>query len=80
MGNDFVPGVGVSTVDGGRSIRSLSIGLLGSLSGGVKGLAVSGVVDVDRGPPCGVQVSGVVDIAGDSSGVQTAVNLGCSLP
>ncbi|HLK39587.1 MAG TPA: hypothetical protein VKU41_22680 [Polyangiaceae bacterium] len=72
VGADVVPGVGVSTVDGGRSTRSLSVGVLGSLSGGVKGLAVSGLVDIDRGPLCGLQVSGVVNIADDSSGLQSA--------
>ena len=36
------------------------------------GLAVSGVVSVDLGSLCGVQVSGVANVAGDSSGAQIA--------
>jgi hypothetical protein len=72
VGVDFAPGVGVSTVDRGRSIRSFSLGALGALSGGVKGLAVSGVVDISHGPLCGLQVAGVVNVAADSRGAQIA--------
>jgi hypothetical protein len=74
---DFAPWVGVSTKDQGRSIRNLSIGVAGELSGGLKGLAVSGGVDVDSGPLCGVQVSSAVNVAGDSRGAQItgAVNV-----
>lgn len=78
---DFAPWVGVSTVDQGRSIRNLSLGIVGELSGGLKGIAVSGGVDVDDGPLCGVQVSGAVNVAGDSRGAQItgAVNVAQSL-
>jgi hypothetical protein len=74
---DFAPWVGVSTKDQGRSIRNLSIGIAGELSGGLTGLAVSGGVNVDDGPLCGVQVSGAVNVAGDSRGAQVtgAVNI-----
>jgi hypothetical protein len=69
---DFAPWVGVSTADQGRSIRNLSIGIAGELSGGLKGLALSGAVNVDLGPLCGVQVSGAVNLAGDARGAQIA--------
>jgi hypothetical protein len=69
---DFVPYVGVSTADQGQSVRNASFGVLGALSGGVKGAAVSSVVDIASGPLCGVQVSGVVSVAGPSVGVQVA--------
>jgi len=67
---DFVPWLGVSTVDQGRSIRRFSLGALGALSGGVQGLAVSGLVDLDRGPLCGLQLSGIASVAADARGVQ----------
>jgi hypothetical protein len=69
---DFAPFAGVSTVDRGRSIRNLSLGLVGELSGGVKGVAVSGALALDRGPLCGVQVAGIVDVARESKGAQIA--------
>ena len=74
---DFAPWVGASTADKGRSIRNLSIGIAGELSGGLKGLALSGAVNVDIGALCGVQVSGAVNVAGDSRGAQItgAVNV-----
>lgn len=72
VGVDFLPFLGVSTADRGRSIRGLSLGALGDLSGGVHGLALSGVVSVAAGGLCGAQLAGVANIAQDSSGVQIA--------
>lgn len=72
VGVDFLPWLGVSTTDRGRSIRNFSLGALGDLSGGVHGVALSGVVSADLGSLCGVQVSGVANLAGDSSGAQIA--------
>jgi hypothetical protein len=71
-GVDFVPLAGVSTVDRGQSMRHLSLGVLGELSGGVKGAAVSGVLALDLGPLCGVQVAGIADVAADAQGAQIA--------
>jgi hypothetical protein len=71
-GVDLAPFAGVSTVDRGRSIRNFSLGIAGDLSGGVKGVAVSGALALARGPLCGAQVAGAVDVAGDSTGAQIA--------
>jgi hypothetical protein len=69
---DFLPWVGMSSVDQGRSIRSLSVGALGALSGGVDGVAVSGVADVDLGSLCGLQIAGIASVAGAAVGVQVS--------
>jgi hypothetical protein len=71
IGIDFAPWLGMSAAYPG-AVRSVSLGTLGGLSGGVKGLSVNGVVDVNRGPLCGLQVSGVVNTATDTSGAQIA--------
>ncbi len=72
VGVDLAPWIGVSTADAGRSIRSFSFGALGALSGGVRGLAMSGLVDISRGPLCGLQVSGIVNIAANARGAQVS--------
>jgi hypothetical protein len=69
---DFLPGVGMSTIDGGRAVRRISVGALGALSGGVRGAAISGIADVDRGPVCGFQLAGIVNVATAVAGAQTA--------
>jgi hypothetical protein len=72
VGVDFVPYAGTSSVDGGGGVRALSIGVLGTASGGVRGAALSGLVNLDRGPVCGVELAGLVNIAEGVSGVQLA--------
>jgi hypothetical protein len=72
LGADFVPYAGTSSFDGGRSVRSLSIGALGAVSGGIDGVAVSGLVNADVGPVCGAEVGGLVDVSAGVEGVQAS--------
>jgi hypothetical protein len=67
---DFVPYAGTSSFDGGGSVRAVSIGALGAMSSGVKGVAVSGLVNLDAGPVCGTEVAGLVNVAAGVDGVQ----------
>jgi hypothetical protein len=70
LGVDFVPAAGTSSFDRGSSIRAVSIGALGAVSSGIDGAAVSGLVNVDAGPVCGVEVAGLVNVAAGVEGVQ----------
>jgi hypothetical protein len=72
VGVDLAPWVGMSSVGQGRSSRNLSLGLVGALTGGVKGLAASGAVNVDSGPVCGAELAGAVNVGGDVRGAQIA--------
>lgn len=72
FGLDFAPGVGFSSIDGGRTSRRVSIGALGALSGGVHGVAIGGIVDVERGPVCGLELAGITNLAAATSGAQIA--------
>jgi hypothetical protein len=72
IGVDFAPFAGTSSVDGGSGVRALSIGVLGTVSGGVRGTALSGLVNLDRGPVCGVELAGLVNVAEGFDGVQLA--------
>ncbi|HJL16895.1 MAG TPA: hypothetical protein RMH99_14620 [Sandaracinaceae bacterium LLY-WYZ-13_1] len=57
-GIDFAPGVGVSTAFGGRERRTLSLGVLGALTGGLDGVGLSSTLDLSLGDVNGVQVAG----------------------
>ena len=70
FGLDFVPGLGSSSAFGVEHRRHLSIGVIGALSGGVDGVALSGVVDIAVGDVYGLQLSSVLSIAGPVHGVQ----------
>jgi hypothetical protein len=72
VGVDFVPLVGTSSIDAGRSVRTLSIGALGAVSSGIGAVAVSGLVNVDAGPVCGVEAAGLVNVAGRVEGLQVS--------
>jgi hypothetical protein len=72
FGIDFVPFAGTSSVDGGRSVRDVSIGALGAVSSGVYGAAISGLVNLDAGPVCGAEVAGLVNVAGGVEGLQVS--------
>jgi hypothetical protein len=67
---DFVPYAGTSSFEGTASIRTISIGALGAASSGVDGAAVSGLVNVDAGPVCGVEAAGLVNVASGFQGAQ----------
>ena len=51
-------------------MRSISIGALGALSGGVRGLAASGLFNADAGPVCGAEIAGLANVAAGVEGVQ----------
>jgi hypothetical protein len=72
IGVDFVPFAGTSSVDGGSGVRALSLGVLGTVSGGVRGAALSGLVNLDRGPVCGLEIAGLANVAEDMEGAQLA--------
>jgi hypothetical protein len=72
VGVDFVPFAGTSSFDAGRSVRTLSLGALGAVSGGVGALAVSGLANVDAGPVCGLEVGGLANVAARVEGVQAS--------
>jgi len=73
FGMDFVPGLGSSTAYGADHRRSLSIGVIGGLSGGIDGVALSSVFDIAAGDVNGVQMAGVLAIAGPVSGLQSGL-------
>jgi len=68
LGIDFFPYAGTSAFDG-SAVRDVSIGLLGAWTGGVNGVAVSGLVNAD-GPVCGAEIAGVVNVAARIEGAQ----------
>jgi hypothetical protein len=70
LGLDFVPFVGTSSLDGGQTIRAVSIGALGARSNGIDGAALSGLVNVDTGPVCGLELAGLVNVAESVQGAQ----------
>ncbi len=61
---DLVPFAGTSTATDGADLRGLSLGLLGSFAGGTDGLAVAGVLGIDRLVVHGVQLSGAIGYVG----------------
>jgi hypothetical protein len=74
FGVDFLPYLGTSVLEVPRSsIRGISLGAVGSLSGRMKGLSMNGVFGVDTSALCGAQLSGVVNVvAGSMRGAQLA--------
>ncbi|MFT3923723.1 MAG: hypothetical protein QM778_14420 [Myxococcales bacterium] len=71
VGIDFLPYVGFSSAPGGRrAVRALSFGAFGSYSRGVRGLSISGLVNMQQEFMCGVQVGGAVNaVYGSQQGV-----------
>jgi hypothetical protein len=69
LGIDFVPYAGTSSYDR-QSIRGVSIGALGALSGGVQGVAASGLVNAETGQVCGAEIAGLVNVAAGFEGLQ----------
>jgi hypothetical protein len=73
VGFDFAPLVGSSTVAGGRGPRRFSLGLVGTLSGGVRGVALGSALTLDTTYVCGAQIAGALNVtAGPLSGAQIA--------
>jgi hypothetical protein len=74
LGLDLLPFVGTSTLEVPRSsIRGISLGAVGALSGRVKGLSMNGALGVATSALCGAQLSGAVNVvAGSMRGAQLA--------
>ena len=72
VGLDFAPMVGSSTLAAGRAGRRLSLGVVGTASRGVHGVALSAAVNVDLGYVCGAEVAGAFNVTRDLSGGQVA--------
>jgi hypothetical protein len=48
------------------------LGALGALSGGIDGVAASGLVNAEAGPVCGAEMAGLVNVAAGVQGVQAS--------
>ncbi len=68
----LVPGLSTDLTHIGRVEHFLSIDLLVGVSGGSRGLSVSGIADIERGLAAGVQIGGVAAIARRVAGTQVA--------
>lgn len=77
IGADFVPYLGTSMRDGTRVERKLSFNLIGGITGGVRGIELGGVFNIDRHSLCGAQFAGTFNfVGGDAAGAQfSAVNI-----
>lgn len=73
-GADLFPFVGSSSSTEGRNAtRAVSFGFFGALGGGVHGVALSGLLDVESDFVCGAQIAGAVNVVGGpASGTQIA--------
>lgn len=74
VGADFVPGVGTSSSPSGRAAaRHLSLNLLAGVAGGVRGVELGGLGNLQLGSVCGAQIAGVANVVrGSVAGVQIA--------
>lgn len=74
VGVDLLPRVGSSSPEAGaRAVRAFSLGLLGGLAGGVRGVAVAGGVGIETRSLCGLAIAGGVNVvAGPVVGVELA--------
>ena len=72
MGFDFLPYVGTSSAPRLRSApRGFAFSALGGLGGGLSGLGLAGLFDVETGYVCGVQLTGLASVVyGDVRGLQ----------
>jgi hypothetical protein len=59
FGVDVFPYLGTSAIDGPDTIRTISVGVLGSLSGGVEGAAAASIFDIQMRRVKGAQAAGV---------------------
>jgi uncharacterized protein YjbI with pentapeptide repeats len=71
IGADVVPFLGTSTRHGTTVERGISLNLFGGITGGVRGLELAGVFNIDRYTLCGAQFSGTFNfVGGDAAGAQ----------
>jgi hypothetical protein len=77
IGADLVPFLGTSMGQGTTVERGISLNLIGGITGGVRGLELAGVFNIDRYTLCGAQFSGTFNFVGeDAAGAQfSSVNL-----
>ena len=77
---DLAPGAGMSSGFLGRDRRYFSLGLAGAWMGELRGLALSGAVDLVLGEASGAQIAGALALAERVAGLQLggAVALGLS--
>jgi hypothetical protein len=72
-GIDLAPGAGMSSVERGRGVRAISIGVAGTLSRSVHGVDIAGGVALSRQATCGVQLAGAATLTlGRVQGLQVA--------
>jgi len=64
LGADFVPFLGSSTAMRGTDRRAVSLNLLGGYAGALRGVELSGVMNLEREDVEGVQIAGVANAAG----------------
>ncbi len=73
LGLDILPWVGASATAQGSDDRNLSLGLLGTYSGGIDGLEATTVLGIVRTRVDGAQLSGGINVVGQSvDGLQAA--------
>ena len=70
FGADLVPGVGSSTIHGSHQRRVISLGLLGTLSGDVRTLNLSGGLNIVHGNMTGFQMGLASSVDHDIDGAQ----------
>jgi hypothetical protein len=71
IGVDFVPYVGTSISHGFRVERSFSLNIIGGITGGVRGVELGGVFNIDGSSMCGAQLAGTFNyVGGDVAGAQ----------
>ncbi|MER2999497.1 hypothetical protein [Pontibacter populi] len=68
-----VPGIGTNGIKSGNYYNTFSFNLLGGYNGGVQGLELGGILNMDKEFSKGVQMAGVANlVGGESAGVQMA--------
>jgi uncharacterized protein YjbI with pentapeptide repeats len=67
IGADILPFLGTSMRDGTRVERRLSLNLFGGITGGVRGLELGGIFNIDTHTLCGAQFGGSFNFVGDDA-------------
>jgi hypothetical protein len=64
---DFAPYLGTSSIDGTRTVRSVSLGMLGALTGGVEGFGLGFLAHITVLDLHGLQAAGLASYVGGSA-------------
>ncbi len=68
-----VPGLSTNGINAGSFYQNFSFNLLGGLNGGVKGLELGGIININKQFAKGTQMAGVANwVGGETAGVQMA--------